>query len=224
MHLSKGIGPTRIDKNQLPIIQPLPAVTSAITPPSLSENDSLTQSLNPHGNIASDQDSPSTASYSGATWLLQPVVFNQMNGVLQFRVAVRTGRSGRTMAWTLPFTSRPPEIPPMTDGEVLLRIISSKKTSVEVRKATDILTLHLTKSDIHCRVWLIHPQLDIRSGILRSFDIYNSLTTADETKYGKGNMEAMVKFNSVICRVATLSGGLILVRNDNLVRYNIMKL
>lgn len=140
-----------------------------------------------------------------------------ING-MDFRLAVRTGRNGRTQAWTVSPDARLANTPPLPSGHVLVKVLNKNaKPTIESRKADELITTHPTAADQGQPVWLLQPWNGLRIGILRQFDVDKTLTPADNHKYVSGSTAAINKVNNVLCLVET-TGTVYQVTNNNLVR------
>ncbi|KAK7682449.1 hypothetical protein QCA50_014654 [Cerrena zonata] len=224
IYLQLGINTSRtyVEPTQLPVVIPRAQTGRPPTPPPPVS----TSTDSPWAPDA--LDAAPTAWHveppvlNGASWLLEPEAYNQLNGRISFRVGIRRGKGGRTTGWTCPISQKPAGLPDLKPDEVLVDVMAKKKHFVNVFQAKDLVTIHLTKADLVANVWLLTPQEGHRFGALIAFDTGRMLTEDDEKQYRRGSHVAVEKFKQAMCTVMVVDGQ-ITIRNDNLVKFTVSK-
>ena len=163
-------------------------------------------------------------SYTGASWLLDDVVSYMIAHGMEFRLAVPSGRNGRTLAWTVSPRSRPANIAVPPAGHVLVILPKRRPPVYESRRADELYTIHPLKEDQGQAVWFLVPWNSVRTGVLRKFDVDNTVTPADQKKYATGAIDAIASVKNAICTVDTLKGPAQNVSNSYLVRISTIRL
>ena len=163
-------------------------------------------------------------SYTGASWLLDNVVSYMIAHGMEFRLAVPSGRNGRTLAWTVSPKTRPANIAAPPAGHVLVILPKRRPPVYESRRADELYTTHPLKEDEGQAVWFLEPWNGVRTGVLRKFDVDNTVTLADQKKYTTSGTDATASVKNAICTVDTLKGPAQNVSNSNLVRISTIRL
>ena len=94
----------------------------------------------------------------------------------------------------------------------------------ESRRADELYTTHPLKEDEGQAVWFLEPWNGVRTGVLRKFDVDNTVTLADQKKYTTSGTDATASVKNAICTVDTLKGPAQNVSNSNLVRISTIRL
>lgn len=219
LYLGVNSQTTYVEPAQLPIVIPRERVARPPTPPQASTSTDPAWAPDSLDNPVTDW-TIEPPSFEGASWLVEPDAYHQMNANVSFRIGVRRGKGGRTTGWTCPASQKLPTMPDLAPGQVLVEVMAKKKHFKDIFKASDLITIHPTKQDLSSNVWLLKAQQGHRFGALKEFDTEGLLTAADEDLYQRGSHAAMDKYKQVMC-IVIVPGGEITVRNDNLVKFTV---
>ncbi|KAK7679069.1 hypothetical protein QCA50_018014 [Cerrena zonata] len=224
IYLQLGINSsaTYVYPAQLPVVIPRVQSFRPPTPPHASTSTDPTWAPDALDNTAAEWSLPSP-TVQDASWLLEPEAFNQLNAKVSFRVGVRKGKGGRTIGWTMPAAQRPPTIAELAPGEILVDVMAKSKAKAfkGVFKPDQLLTIHLTKTDVFNTVWLLVAQGGQKWGVLEAFDTEKILTENDYEQYQRGSHVAVNKFKLAMCTVVAADGNTLVMRNENLVRFSL---
>ena len=227
---------TFIDREFAPIIQTPSSVSAVVrsrTPPPSVYDAMPSSSSNPSSSTAwspTDEDRAAAwrpqdaGEYTGASWLSNDNVMAMIAAGMEFRVAVPSGRNGRSMAWTVTPKDPPSDVPPPPPGHVTVMITKKGRRTVENKRTVDLVTRHPVKDDVGQPVWLLTPWNGIHIGILKQWDINQTLTEKEIKGYAFGSLASIAKVNNAICVIETSKGTIGEMSNSNLVRISTKRL